>query len=598
MFRTFQTRLRLTDSQFEALNAYAACVGKAERTLYARLQSGRIWKGDLSRAFHREVGLGSALTTMLYRQLQARLASARAVAREQRAALNRRLWRECIRLQAKKDRLLKSKAALAALRIKFAAANLKVAELYRTIKTVPKPPPHSIKRLKHAINDAFHLKERSATSLRRLNDLARSLHDLKRRVQKIARRLKRAEGERDKPIARFAPRKLFGSQHFLQLTRFATHDDWLVEWRSRRDSTIFFEGDARAPSGNRCARLTPGTSGSYNLEIRLPKPLGSHADEHFVSKGRDIFVLKLGGLHFNHGQQVVQQTLASGYPISVRLHRDQKSWKISVTISHSMSVGDPDWTRGSLGVDWNANRIVIAHVDRAGNLIRTYSYSCSTRSKTATQNRDTLRKVSARIAELARVLGISVVKEDLDFSAIKASPRAMGDPHFRTMLASFAYGSFDRSLASACARSGVALTRVDPARTTMIGRLKFSRRYGLSVDQAAAFVIARRGMKFSEKLCLNRPFANPVPAESWHPTATREERKACVASAEVQSIGDIESANSARAVFAGSAKTVYRDRRDMRRGDVAPHDPPEPLGCSRSDRLSRTSKGWRVCRNE
>jgi hypothetical protein len=68
------------------------------------------------------------------------------------------------------------------------------------------------------------------------------------------------------------------------------------------------------------------------------------------------------------------------------------------------------------------------------------------------------------------------------------------------MLSSFAYSAFDAALASACLRGGVAHRRVNPAYTSIIGRVTFARRYGLSVHDAASSTIARRAMGCSERL--------------------------------------------------------------------------------------------------
>ena len=48
-------------------------------------------------------------------------------------------------------------------------------------------------------------------------------------------------------------------------------------------------------------------------------------------------------------------------------------------------------------------------------------------------------------------------------------------------------------------RNGVEVQEVNPAYTSIIGRVKFAKRYGFSVHHAAAWVIARRSLKFSEK---------------------------------------------------------------------------------------------------
>jgi len=47
---------------------------------------------------------------------------------------------------------------------------------------------------------------------------------------------------------------------------------------------------------------------------------------------------------------------------------------------------------------------------------------------------------------------------------------------------------------------GIQLVVVNPAYSSLIGLVKYSRMYGLASDEAAALVIARRGMRLSERL--------------------------------------------------------------------------------------------------
>ena len=60
------------------------------------------------------------------------------------------------------------------------------------------------------------------------------------------------------------------------------------------------------------------------------------------------------------------------------------------------------------------------------------------------------------------------------------------------MLSSFSYGKIKAYFISRGYREGVEIHQVNPAFSSMIGRVKFMERYGLSVHQAAALVLARR----------------------------------------------------------------------------------------------------------
>jgi len=67
------------------------------------------------------------------------------------------------------------------------------------------------------------------------------------------------------------------------------------------------------------------------------------------------------------------------------------------------------------------------------------------------------------------------------------------------MLSGFAYSAFHHNLSSKAARQGVELKTVNPAFTSVIGRVNYSHRYGLSIHHGAALCIARRSYGFSER---------------------------------------------------------------------------------------------------
>ncbi len=47
---------------------------------------------------------------------------------------------------------------------------------------------------------------------------------------------------------------------------------------------------------------------------------------------------------------------------------------------------------------------------------------------------------------------------------------------------------------------GIEVIKIDPAYTSLIGKLKYVRDKGMSVHQAASYVIARKGIGYKEKI--------------------------------------------------------------------------------------------------
>ena len=67
------------------------------------------------------------------------------------------------------------------------------------------------------------------------------------------------------------------------------------------------------------------------------------------------------------------------------------------------------------------------------------------------------------------------------------------------MLSSFAYSRIQETIRARCYDQGIEVIAVNPAYTSRIGEAKYQERYGLTVHQSAAMVIARRGMNLCER---------------------------------------------------------------------------------------------------
>ena len=105
----------------------------------------------------------------------------------------------------------------------------------------------------------------------------------------------------------------------------------------------------------------------------------------------------------------------------------------------------------------------------------------------------------ASVVEYAREVGKPIVIERLDFRQKKAVLEGESRKYSR-MLSSFSYGKIKAYFISRGYRQGVEVHQVNPAFSSVIGRVKFLERYGLTVHQAAALVLARRLLGCSERI--------------------------------------------------------------------------------------------------
>ena len=168
-----------------------------------------------------------------------------------------------------------------------------------------------------------------------------------------------------------------------------------------------------------------------------------------------------------------------------------------------------DKRRGTIGVDLNADHLAVVETDSSGNHVsRAFSVPLVTYGKSENQTKALIGDAVARVVEHARSVGKPLVIERLDFRRKKATLEGES-PRYSRMLSSFSYGKIKAYFLSRGHREGVEIFQVNPAYSSLIGRVKFMERYGLS-DQAAALVLARRLLGCSERIPRSIPYGNGV----------------------------------------------------------------------------------------
>ena len=153
---------------------------------------------------------------------------------------------------------------------------------------------------------------------------------------------------------------------------------------------------------------------------------------------------------------------------------------------------------GCIGIDVNPRKIDWSYIDGDGNL-KQHGKFVLQQGLPKGKMKAQLVDVSLKLASLAIELKCPVVCEELDFSSKKAELKEKGSKLAR-MLSGWAYSEFFKQLGSILSNRGIELKTVNPAYSSLIGLVKYLKQYGISSGVAAAIVIARRGMKLSERL--------------------------------------------------------------------------------------------------
>ena len=316
-------------------------------------------------------------------------------------------------------------------------------------------------------------------------------HQKKRRLSILARRL--ASVLLDKSSGRvrlcFGSKRLWRKQYHLEVNGYASLDEWKEDWRSARSDEFFVLGSKDETAGCQLCVATVQDDGRITLRLRLP--------DHLVAKHGKYLVMEDAHFHNGHAQVLAALQNNEGQAISYRFKRDKKGWRVFVSVKHEPVLLVTTRRLGAIGVDVNADHLAVSETDYSGNWLRSLTVPLVTYGKSQKQAEALIGDAVAEVVALARASGKPLVLENLDFS--KKRDQLEGEyPGRSRMLSSFAYGKIKAHFLSRGYREGVEVVEVNPAFSSLMGRVLFMERYGLSVDQAAALVLARRLLNCSE----------------------------------------------------------------------------------------------------
>lgn len=314
-------------------------------------------------------------------------------------------------------------------------------------------------------------------------------HQKKRKVANLKNTIKRLKT--DHPRMTFGSQKLWKAQHELEANGYLSHEEWLRDWRGARSSEFFLVGSKDETRGNQSCQYDPILK---ELMVRLPDAYG----------GRIV----LKGIIFPYGQEIIEQALFLEQAISYRFVKKPTGWYIHASTKMPLVKRVTDIARGAIGADVGPGLIAVVETDAKGNPIRRKTYPFSPYKKTTAQVKAMLEEIAVQIADWAVKTGKPVAIEDLDFTRKKAELKERGKGYAR-MLSGFAYERMAAAIRSRCAKFGVEVIHRNPAFSSTIGIIKFASMYGLSGDEAAALVLARRALRLKESLPTGTAFERP-----------------------------------------------------------------------------------------
>jgi len=192
------------------------------------------------------------------------------------------------------------------------------------------------------------------------------------------------------------------------------------------------------------------------------------------------------------------------FPYTVRLKL--RNGKIYAQFSKEEKLPEVTITKdnGVIGIDINAYpfHLALVHTTKDGNLEKYEQISLDKLLEGSSEKRDYLSwQVAHQVVEITKRERKAIVVENLE--KLPKGKRGDGLPKLRQKLQKWVYKALLQKIEIVAKRNGIQVIKVNPAYTSIIGKLKYAPLYNIDKDTAGAYVIARRGLDFKERLPKN-----------------------------------------------------------------------------------------------
>jgi len=293
----------------------------------------------------------------------------------------------------------------------------------------------------------------------------------------------------------FGSRELFEQLKKKHLTG-KSREKLRQKWEERRYGILYSRGD-KAKAGNLNLRLV-NLSNQWYLRINLRN--GEYVWAKVIRSAKRKTDKWTGFI------SDIEQAEKTGewFPYTVRLKlRDGKIYaQFSREEKYPEVVIAKD--NGVIGIDINAYpfHLAVVHTAKDGNLEKYERISLDKLLEGSSDKKEYLSWQTAhQVVEIAKRERKAIVVENLE--KLPKGKRGDGLPKLRQRMQKWVYKGLLQKIEIVARRNGIQVIKVNPAYTSIIGKLKYAPLYNIDKDTAGAYVIARRGLGFKERLPKN-----------------------------------------------------------------------------------------------
>jgi len=268
------------------------------------------------------------------------------------------------------------------------------------------------------------------------------------------------------------------------------------KWEERRYGVLYSRGE-KSKEGNLNLRLV-NLNNHWYLRINLGD--GEYVWAKVIRSTKRKTDKWLGFISdIEHAEKT-----GDWFPYTVRLKL--RNGKIYAQFSKEEEFPDVTVTKdnGVIGIDINAYpfHLALVHTAKDGNLEKYEQISLDKLLEGSSEKREYLSwQVAHQVVEIAKRERKAIVVENLE--NLPKGKRGDGLPKLRQKLQKWIYKGVLQKIEIVARRNGIQVIKVNPAYTSIIGKLKYAPLYNIDKDTAGAYVIARRGIGFKERLPKN-----------------------------------------------------------------------------------------------
>jgi IS605 OrfB family transposase len=333
-------------------------------------------------------------------------------------------------------------------------------------------------------------------------DVQTCLSGLYQRLEKL--KAKEAELQ-DHLNADTIPKVIFGGkQNFYKRLKGKITNE---EWKDLRSNQLYARGD-KSKKGNLNIRLLYDDH-TYECYVEIANPLGQQEGKHaprltfpvyvpekYESEIIDVVMGEQVGVNAK-GKPIIQYQ-----PYTVEIKRKNGEYYIHLiyeeeVYGRELTYDEPIQAERIAGMDINIDRIAVSIVSKQGNFLQSKVFYCHELEYVRANKRNNI------IGETVRDVYDWLLQENVGavvIENIQLRQQHDTDRRFNRLTHHFKKKKLTETILRRGLRLGFRIKKVNPAYTSVIGRFKYMKKYGLSVHESAALVIGRRGLGYQERL--------------------------------------------------------------------------------------------------